>query len=105
MILGALPMIETLLGRDQRDTLLRMGVAAGERSGAVLQEALAAGDVARAKQEAHSLRGAAGPFGAEELGALLRRIETGEAVSAAAVAAGVDAFVAACRAALTGMSD
>lgn len=100
MILDALPDLEALLGREQRDTLLRLAVTHGERSRGVLADALAVGDLARMKAEAHALRGAVAPFGAAGLQALLRRVESGATEAAAAVDAEVAAFVLACRAAL-----
>lgn len=100
MILNALPDLDALLGREKRDALLRLGVAHGEQGRAALAAALAAGDRARVAAEAHRLRGAVAPFGAEALVALLKRVEFGEAVAADEVDAGMAAFVDACRAAL-----
>lgn len=100
MTLDALTGIGELLGRDGRNQLLRLGVTHGERARAALANALATGDDARARSEAHGLRGAVAPFGAAELAALLRRVEDGEPVPAGEVDASVAAFVTACRTAL-----
>lgn len=99
MTLDLLDDLESLLGREQRDQLLRLATEHAERARAAIGQALATGDRARAKAEAHGLRGAVGPFGVPDLADLLQRLESGEAVSADAVAAGIADFVAACEAA------
>lgn len=103
-ILTALPDLEALLGRAQRDQLLRMGVIHGERVRTAIADGLAAGDDARVRTEAHRFRGAVAPFGAAALADLLRRVEGGEGVPGTEVDAAVADFVAACRAALDAAS-
>lgn len=98
MILHALSDLQSLLGREQRDLLLRLGVTHGARGRAAFAEAAA--DPARLRAEAHALRGAVAPFGASELVALLLRVEKGEAVAASEVDAAIATFVAACETAL-----
>lgn len=100
MILETLPDIEALLGREQRDALLRLAVVHAEDARTAIARALATGDGARARSETHRLRGAVGPFGVPALADLLRRSESGDRVPPSKVDAGIDAFVAACRAAL-----
>lgn len=90
--------MEALLGREGRDRLLAMAIEHGEVSRAAL--AAAAGDQPRLAAEAHRLRGAAGPFGATGLTALLARVEKGELVAPEVLDAQVRAFLAQCRAAL-----
>lgn len=90
--------LDALLGRAQRDTLLGMAITHAERSLGVIE----GGDVAVARAEAHGLRGAVAPLGADLLVAALRAVELGETPVTPALRAEVERFVAACRAALAG---
>lgn len=100
MTVDLLDDLESLLGREQRDQLLRLATEHAERARAAIGQALTAGDHAGAKAQAHGLRGAVGPFGVPVLADLLQRLESGEPVSADAVDAGIADFTAACQAAL-----
>ncbi|HEU0045676.1 hypothetical protein [Sphingomonas sp.] len=99
MVLDALPDLEALLGREQRDMLLRLGVTHGERARVAIAEAFVRGDVRGVKSEAHALRGAVAPFGVGDLVASLAKAEKGDMV-AREVDAAIASFVAGCRAAL-----
>lgn len=100
MVLDQLEQLEALLGRAQRDVLLLMGVTYGERARVALAVALNGGDERLARQEAHRLRGAVAPFGAEPLVEVLQRLETTGGVDAAEIDARLSAFIGACAAAL-----
>lgn len=88
--------LDALLGRAQRDTLLRLAITHAERS----LEVIEGGDLAAARAEAHGLRGAVAPLGADALVAALRDVELGTAPVTPALRAEVERFTAACRAAL-----
>ncbi len=90
--------LDALLGREQRDRLLRMAIDHAERSLAVIENA----DPAVARAEAHGLRGAVAPLGADVLAAALRDLELGGVAPGLELRAEVERFVAACRAALAG---
>lgn len=87
--------LDQLLGREQRDVLLHMAIDHVERSLAVIATA----GQATARGEAHALRGAVAPLGADVLAALLARVEAGEAGLLGALSGAATAFIAACRAA------
>lgn len=69
--------VEALLGREGRDTLLRLAIESARAGAAAIGAATAAGDTATVRREAHALRGAVAGVGATELADLLARIEHG----------------------------
>lgn len=91
--------VEALLGRANRDTLLRLAIDHARAGAAAMEAAAAAGDGATTRREAHALRGAVAGIGADALVALLERIER-EGTGLAALAPAVDALIAAAQAAL-----
>ncbi len=69
--------VEELLGREGRDTLLRLAIDSAQAGAAAIGAAAAAGDAATVRREAHALRGAVAGIGATELADLLASMEHG----------------------------
>ena len=67
--------LEAALGRAGRDRLLGLIAEHARSGGRAVADAAAAGDEARARREAHGLRGAMASVGAAALTAVLRDIE------------------------------
>ena len=72
---GAVQQLEEQLGRDGLGALVRRFLDGAPERLAKLQDAAAAGDAARLREEAHSMKGAARSFGAAEMGELSARLE------------------------------